>query len=198
VALLNSRARALGELWFWFDLEFVFDWTEHPDNAGPVADALGKLLRADTPGRVGRLDQLKKTPEVEALVDLLAARRPFLATLPALYDRHFDKLGQWLIQPAGVAAASWPALPWAFVLVYNARRGVVDAPPAGYPVDPHQLPFELLKAALAAAFPMDRVLVRELLLHHIREKPEPIPELGDLNKKAVFDRPLHCPYSWKV
>ncbi|MBA4187125.1 MAG: hypothetical protein C0467_03820 [Planctomycetaceae bacterium] len=198
VGLLNSRARALGELWFWFDLEPIFEWAEHGGNAGPVADAIGKLLRADTPGRVGRLDQLKKAPEVQALADLLAARRPFLALLPALYDRYFDKLGQWLIPPAGVAAGPWPALPWAFVLVFNARKGTADVPPAGYPVDPHQLTFELLKAALTAAFPMDPVTVRELLIHRIREKADPLPESTDLDKKAVFDRPLHCPYSWKV
>ncbi len=198
VALLNGRARALGELWFWFDLEPVFAWAEHGDNAGPVADAISKLLRADTPGRVGRLDQIKKAPEVQALADLLAARRPFLATLPALYDRYFDKLGQWLIRPAGAASAPWPALPWAFVLVYNARKGTADVPPPGYPVDPHQLTFELLKAALATAFPMDRVAVRELLIHRIREKAEPLPDSVDLDKKAVFDRPLHCPNNWKV
>jgi len=198
VGLLNGHPRALGELWFWFDLEPIFQWAEHGDNAGPVANAIGKLLRADTPGRVGRLDQLKKAPEVQALTDLLAARRPFLATLPALYDRYFDKLGQWLIPPAGAAAAPWPAVPWAFLLVYNARKGTADTPPPGYPVDPHQLPFELLKAALAAAFPMDPVNVRELLIHRLREKPEPLPECADLDKKAVFDRPLHCPYSWKV
>ncbi|MCE9567767.1 MAG: hypothetical protein K8U57_37690 [Planctomycetes bacterium] len=198
VGLLNARARALGELWFWFDLEPIFQWAEHGSNAGPVADAIGKLLRADTPGRVGRLDQLKKTPEVQALTDLLAARRPFLSLLPTLYNKHFDKLGQWLIPPAGVAAIPWPSLPWAFVLVYNARKGTADVPPPGYPVDPHLLTFELLKAALAAAFPMDPVTVRELLIHRIRERPEPIPNSGDLDKKAVFDRPLHCPNNWKV
>lgn len=198
VSLLNARARALGELWFWFDLEPLFVWTKHPDNAGPVADALGKLLRTDTPARVGRLDQLKKTPEVQALTDLLAARRPFLATLPVLYDRHFDKLGQWLIPPAGAAAAPWPALPWAFVLVYNARKGTADAPPPGYPADPHQLTFELLTAALTAALPMDPVPVRELLIHGIRTRPQPLPQTADLDRKAVFDRPMHCPYTWKV
>jgi hypothetical protein len=81
VAVLNARPRALGELWFWFDLEPVFEWAERGDNAGPVADAIGKLLRADTPGRVGRLDQLLKVPEVQALTDLLAARGAFLAAL---------------------------------------------------------------------------------------------------------------------
>jgi hypothetical protein len=198
VGLLNARARALGELWFWFDVEPLYAWTEHADNAGPVADAIRKLLRADTPGRVGRLEQLKKAPEVQALTDLLAARKPFLALLPVLYARYFEKLGQWLIPPAGVAAAVWPALPWSFVLVYNARKGTPDVPPAGYPVDPHQLTFETLKAALAAALPLDPTAVRELLIHRIRERAEPLPDRVDWGKNAVFDRPLHCPYSWKV
>lgn len=198
VALLNSRARALGELWFWFDLEPVFRWAEHGDNAGPVADAVGKLLRADTPGRVGRFDQLKKVPEVQALLDLLAARGAFLAALPGLFVRQFDKLGQWLVPPVAAAAGPWPALPWAFVLVYNARKGTADVPPPGYPVDPHQLTFEVLKAALVAASAMDRAAVRTLLIHQIRERPEPVPGSDDLAKKAVFDRPLHCPFSWKV
>jgi hypothetical protein len=198
LGLLNARARSLGELWFWFDLEPLFAWTKHPDNAGPVADALGKLLRTDTPARVGRLDQLKKTPEVQAFTDLLAARRPFLATLPVLYDRYFDKLGQWLVPPVGVASGPWPVLPWAFVIVYNARRGTVDTPPPGYPVDPHQLPFEILRAALTAALTMAPVPVRELLIDRLRSRDEPLPEFLDLVRKAVFDRPLQCPYSWKV
>jgi hypothetical protein len=198
VALLGARARALGELWFWFDVEPLFAWTEDATNAGPVADAIRKLLRADTPGRVGRLEQLKKAPEVQALTDLLAARRPFVAMMPVLYSRYFDKLGQWLIPPAGVAAAVWPALPWSFVLAYNAHKGTPDIPPAGYPVDPHKLTFELLKAALAAALPLDPTAVRELLIHRIRERIDPMPEHEDWWKNAVFDRPLHCPYSWKV
>ncbi|VTT99262.1 unnamed protein product [Gemmataceae bacterium] len=198
VAVLNARPRALGELWFWFDVEPVFEWAERGDNSGPVADAIGKLLRADTPGRVGRLDQLLKVPEVQALTDLLAARGAFLAALPGLFVRQFDKLGQWLVPPAAGAAGPWPALPWAFVLLYNARKGTADVPPPGYPVDPHQLAFEVLKAALVAAFAMDRAAVRALLIHQIRERPEAIPDSGDLAKRAVFDRPLHCPYSWKV
>jgi hypothetical protein len=198
VALVNSRARALGELWFWFDVESLYVWTEDAANAGPVAEAIRKLLRADTPGRVGRLEQLKKAPEVQALTDLLAARKPFLGMLPVLYERYFDKLGQWLIPPAGVAAAAWPALPWSFVLVYNARKGTPELPPTGYPVDPHQLTFELVKAALAAALPLDPTAVRELLIHRIRERREPLPDRVDWGKTAVFDRLLHCPYSWKV
>jgi hypothetical protein len=198
VALLNSRPRALGELWFWFDVEPVFVWAERGDSSGPVADAIGKLLRADTPGRVGRLDQLLKVPEVQALTDLLAARGAFLAALPGLFVRQFDKLGQWLVPPAAGAAGPWTTLPWAFVLLYNGRKGTADVPPPGYPVDPHQLPFGVLKAALVAALAMDRAAVRALLLHQIRERPEPVPDPGDLAKRAVFDRPLHCPYSWKV
>lgn len=198
VALLNARPRALGELWFWFDLEPLFAWAEHADNAGPVADGIRKLLLADTPARVGRLEQLKKAAEVQALADLLAARRPFLAALPALYDRHFDRLAHWLVQPAGVAAVPWPALPWAFVLVYNARKGTADSPPAGYPVDPHRLTFEVLQSALAAALPIDTAAVRELLIHRIRERPEPRPDRLDWSANAVFDRPIHCPFSWKV
>src|SRR5262249_38336312 len=77
IGLLGTRPRALGELWFWFDLEQLFDWAEHADNAGPVADAIRKLLRADAPSHVGRVEQLKKAPEVQALIDLLAARRAF-------------------------------------------------------------------------------------------------------------------------
>jgi hypothetical protein len=198
VALLGTRARALGELWFWFDVEPLYAWTEHADNTGPVADAIRKLVRADTPGGVGRLEQLKKAPEVQALTDLLAARKPFLAMLPVLYSRYFDKLGLWLIPPTAPAAAVWPALPWSFVLAYNAHMGTPDVPPAGYPVDPHQLTFELLKAALAAALPLDPTAVRELLIHRIRERAEPLPDRADWGTNAVFDRPLHCPYSWKV
>lgn len=198
VGLLGARARALGELWFWFDLEPVFAWAEHPDNAGPVAEAIGKLLRADTPGRVGRLEQLKKAPEVQALADLLAARRPFLATLPALYDRHFDKLWKWLIPPAGAAVGPWPALPWAFVIVYNARKGTNDAPAPGYRVEPEQLGFGVIRAALAAALPMDAAAVGELLIPGLRSKAGTPPNTWDVNPKTVFDRHLYCPNNWKL
>jgi hypothetical protein len=198
VGLLNGRARALGELWFWFDLEPLFLWAEDSANAGPVADAIGKLLRTDTPGRVGRLEQLKKAPEVQALTDLLAASKPFLAQLPVLYDRYFDKLGHWLIPPTGVAAAVWPTLPWAFVLAYNGRKGTPDKPPPGYPVDPHQLTFDQLKRALATAYPIDADRTRELLISRLREKPDPMPDRDHWERYLVFDRPLHCPNSWKV
>lgn len=198
VGLLNARSRALGELWFWFDLEPLFAWAEHADNAGPVADGIGKLLRADTPGRVGRLEQLKKAAEVRALADLLAARGPFLAMLPVLYNAYFERLGQWLIPPAGAAAGPWPALPWSFVFVYNARKGTPDQPPAGYPVDPHTLPLPFLKMALATALPHAPVAVRELLIHRIRERPDALPDATDWARSAVFDRPLHCPNKWKV
>jgi hypothetical protein len=195
VGLLNKRPPCLGELWFWFDLEPLFVWAEHADNAGPVADGIGKLLRADTPGRVGRLEQLKKAVEVQALIDLLAARRPFLAMLPVLYNAYFDKLGLWLVPPAGVAALAWPSLPWAFVLVYNARKGTVDEPPPGYAVTPGA---GVIRDALRTAFPMAPVAVRELLLHHIRERPDAMPDTFDLNRNMVFDRPLYCPYTWRV
>jgi hypothetical protein len=195
VGLLHKRPPALGELWFWFDLEPLFVWAEHADNTGPVADGIGKLLRADTPARVGRLEQLKKAPEVQALIDLLAARRPFLAALPALYDRYFDKLRLWLVPPAGAAALAWPALPWAFVIVYNARNGTVDVPPPGYAVTPAA---GVIRDALRTAFPLAPEAVRELLLHHIRERPDAMPDSFDLNRNMVFDRPLHCPYTWKV
>ncbi len=197
VAILNARPRALGELWFWFDLEPLFRWAEHADNAGPVADAIGKLLRADTPTRVGRIEQLKKTPEVQALIDLLAARRAFLPLLPALFDRHFANLRKWLIPPAGVAAGRWPALPWAFVILYNARKGSPDAAAPGYRVD-DQVTFDLVKAALSAALPMDPVAVRELLIPGLRSRTDTRPSTWDVNPKTVFDRPLFCPNSWKV
>lgn len=195
VGLLTIRPRALGELWFWFDLESLFLWAENAANAGPVADGIGKLLRADTPGRVGRLEQLKKAPEVKALLDLLAARRPFLGMLPVLYNAYFDRLGLWLIPPAGPAAVSWPPLPWAFVLVYNAQQGSEDEPPLGYLVIPDTW---VIRDALRTAFPMAPVAVRELLLYHLRERADPLPDAHDLSRNMVFDRPLHCPFTWKV
>src|SRR5205085_12485859 len=52
VGLLTVRPRALGELWFWFDLEPLFEWAAREDNAGPVAEALARLMRAATPAQV--------------------------------------------------------------------------------------------------------------------------------------------------
>jgi hypothetical protein len=198
VALLNARARALGELWFWCDVEPLFGWAEHKENAGPVADAIAKLLRADNPSRVGRIEQLKKTPEVRALLELLAARRAVLAALPVLLSPpHFPNLGKWLIPPAGVAVGPWPALPWAFVIVYNARNGTTETPPPGYRVEPASLPFDVLRLALATAYPMDSSRVRELLIAGLRNSPDPT-NVPTRNPLQVFDRVLYCPNSWKV
>lgn len=188
VGLLATRPRALGELWFWFDLEPLFEWAEDEENAGPVADGLSKLLSADTVARVGRLGQLLKAAEVQALLDLLPARRAFLNLLPVLYHAHFPKLGLWLVPPTGAAAKCWPALPWAFVIVYNARRGTADGPPHGYPLDPDALPTRLLTLALTTAIAQAPVAVRELLTRGLSDRAD----------RPTFARKLHCPYTWRV
>jgi hypothetical protein len=189
VGLLNARPRALGELWFWFDLEPLFEWADHPDNAGPVADGLSKLLRTDNAAQVNRLGQLLKAAEVQMLLDLLAARRSFLNMLPVLYHAHFPKLGQWLVPPTGVAAQTWPSLPWSFVIVYNARHGTADAPPLGYELDPDALPVRILRVALTTALAQAPVAVRELLIHGLSDRNDTRPE---------FARKPHCPFTWRV
>lgn len=188
VGLLAARPRALGELWFWFDLESLYEWVDAGDNAGPVADALAKLLNEANPAQVGRLGQLLRAAEVQALTDLLPARRAFLNLLPVLFHAHFPKLGLWLVPPTGAALASWPALPWSLVLVYNARHGTADQPPPGYPVDPTPLDARLLRLALTTAVAQAPVAVRELLIHGLIDR-DPAP---------AFARTLHCPFTWRV
>lgn len=187
VALLASRPRALGELWFWCDLEPLFDWCAGAASAGPVADGLAKLLRATNPANVGRLGQLAKADEVKALLELLPARRAFLDLLPVLFHAHFPKLGLWLVPPHGPAADCWPALPWSFVIVYNARHGAPGAPPVGYAVSPAALAPNLLRSALTTALAQAPVAVRELLIQEARDAGQP-----------AFVRPLHCPFTWRV
>lgn len=186
VALLSARPRALGELWFWSDLEPLFDWCADAANAGPVADGLAKLLRATNPANVGRLGQLAKADEVKALLDLLPARRAFLDLLPVLFHAHFQKLGLWLVPPHGPAADCWPALPWSFVLVYNARAGSAAVPPPGYAVSPSALAPQLLRSALTTALAQAPVAVRELLIQEARDA------------QPAFARLLHCPFTWRV
>jgi hypothetical protein len=198
VGLLSARPRTLGELWFWFDLEELHSWADDKENAGPVADGLSKLLRAGNPAHVGRLGQLLKAAEVQALLDLLTARRAFLGLLPVLYHAHFPKLGQWLVPPTGAAARVWPSLPWAFVIVYNARHGSTGRPPHGYPVDPKKLPFRVVRDALATAFPLAPVAIRELLIQRLRDRPIPVPDESHWEKYLVFDRELYCPFTWRV
>ena len=197
VALLGARPRALGELWFWFDLEALFEWTDDTENAGPVAEGLSKLMSADHLAQVGRLGQLLKAAEVQMLLDLLPARRAFLNLLPVLYHAHFPRLGLWLVPPTGAAAASWPALPWSFVLVYNARQGAADRPPQGYPLNPNALPPRLLRTALTTAFAQAPVAVRELLIHGLRDRDDPANDIRETGV-PVFARSLHCPYTWRV
>jgi hypothetical protein len=187
VGLLNARPRALGELWFWFDLEALFEWADDKENAGPVAESLSKLLRADTPAQVGRLGQLQKAAEVQMLLDLLPARRAFLNLLPVLYHAHFPMLGQWLVPPAGEAAKCWPALPWSFVFVYNARQGTAGRPPMGYPLDRKALSSRLENMALTTAVTMAPVAVREWLINGQREPDHPTGELR-----------VYCPFTWRV
>ena len=122
------------------------------------------------------------------LVDLLPARRAFLNLLPVLFHAHFPKLGLWLVPPTGEAAACWPALPWAFAIVYNARQGTAAQPPPGYPLDPQALPPRLLRLALTTAFAQAPVAVRELLVSGLRDRDD----------RPVFARPPHCPYTWRV
>ena len=198
VGLLNHRPRALAELWHWFNLEPLFEWATDEENAGPVADALGRLLTAASRSEVGRIGQLMKAAEVQLLPDLLAARRAFLGVLPALYHAHFGRLFQWLVPPTGAALGCWPALPWAFVLVYNAKQGTPAAPAAGYEVSTLQLPFNLFKLAWATAYPMEPVAVRDLLATRLRFAPEPSFDPLDWATQATFDRTLFCPYTWRI
>jgi hypothetical protein len=187
VGLLAARPRALGELWFWFDLEPLYEWTDDPENSGPVADGLSKLLRADTLARVNRLGQLLKAAQVQALLDLLPARRAFLNLLPVLYHAHFPKLGQWLVPPTGEATKCWPALPWSFVFVYNARHGSTASPPHGYPLDRRSLAPRLDDLALTTAVGMAPVAVREWLIHGQGERDH-----------AAGGPRVYCPFTWRV
>ena len=123
------------------------------------------------------------------LLDLLPARRAFLNLLPVLYHAHFPRLAQWLVPPAGEAAKSWLALPWSFVIVYNARQGTPDSPPQGYALDPAGLHERLLKMALTTAIAQAPVAVRELLESGLRESDDPTPK---------FARELRCPFTWRV
>ncbi|HUR55512.1 MAG TPA: hypothetical protein VMZ71_15360 [Gemmataceae bacterium] len=198
VGLLNHRPRALAELWHWFNLEPLFEWATDEENAGPVADALGRLLTGASRSEVGRIGQLMKAAEVQLLPDLLAARRAFLGVLPALYHAHFGRLFQWLVPPTGAALGCWPALPWAFVLVYNAKQGTAEKPAVGYEVNTQQLPFNLFKLAWATAYPMEPVAVRDLLATRLRFAPEPSFDPLDWAAQATFDRTLFCPYTWRI
>lgn len=198
VGLLNHRPRAFGELWHWFNLEPLFEWAGDDANAGPVADALGRLLTGASRSEVGRIGQLMKAAEVQQLTDLLAARAAFLGVLPALYHAHFPRLMHWLVPPAGAALGCWPALPWAFVLVYNAKRGTADVPAAGYEVNTQDLPFNLFKLAWATAYPMEPVAVRDLLATRLRMSPAVPFDPLDWAANATLDRPLFCPYTWRI
>lgn len=198
VGLLAARPRALGELWFWFDLEPLYEWADDKENAGPVADALAKLLGESNLAQVGRLGQLLKAAEVQMLLDLLPARRAFLNLLPVLYHAHFPKLGLWLVPPTGAALACWPALPWAFVLVYNARQGTAEQPPPGYQLDPNALPPRLLKMALTTAFAQAPVAVRELLIHSLRDRDDPATDVRNATRSVFERKTFHCPFTWRV
>jgi hypothetical protein len=194
VGLLNVRPRALGELWFWFHLEPLAGWAAQTANKGPVAAALARLLQTATPSQVGRIGQLFKAAEVRDLVALLAARRRFLAALPGLYGRHFARLGQWLVPPAHAAAGCWPALPWAFVLLYNARQSCPGRVPCGYPVWWGSLAEALRPLAWATAYGMDPERVRTLIDPRYAGLPVNPAEAA----VKVRSDGLLCPLTWRL
>lgn len=204
VGLLNARPRALGELWYWFDLEPLFRWAEDKANAGPVAAGLGKLMRVANRNQVGRAGQLMKAAEFRSLADLLDARRAFRGILPRLYDRHFARLGQWLVPPAGPAAACWTTCVLAFIMVYSAKEGTEHDWPAGYEVSvryevgQNAISFSELKSALTTAYEIDAESILRVFLHRLRDLPDPLPYQSDWEKRAVFDQPLRCPFNWRV
>lgn len=192
VALFNYRPPALGELWYWCDTTALFEWAEHEDNAGPVADALAALLTTTVPTQVGRLHQLKKLPQVDGLLDLTRARRALLGSLRGLYDRHFARLKVWLVNPdpTGPAAAVWPALPWAFVLQYNA----CTQDPVGYGVGMAALPVALRPLCWETAWRM----AGTELLPLIPTYRTPPPNVADDGWLALLDLPFQCPFEWTV
>lgn len=195
VATLNHRPPAFGELWHWCEIARLFDWAEHEDHAGPVADALAALLTADVPTQVGRLTQLKKLPLVDGLLDLLRARRAFLGALRGLFDRHFARLKVWLVNPGGSAAAAWPALPWAFVLQYNAT---IPAP-TGYPVVMGTLPAALRPLCWEAAWRMGGVGLLKLLEAVAANNYYRLPDRpADDGWQLLEQYQLQCPLDWTV
>jgi hypothetical protein len=196
VGLLNVRPRALGELWFWCDVSGLEVWSQLKPHKGPVIEALLRLLRAATLFEAGRVMQLLKAPEVQHLLALLAARRRLLAVLPTLYEQHFGRLGQWLVPPTGRAASGWPALPWAYLLRYNARR--VAAPPLpGYPTSWEALSDGLRERAWTTAWSMDPASLPALLPAEVRTDPL-FPARDPKHACPRVRMPLHCPLNWRV
>lgn len=198
MTLLNHRPPALGELWYWCDTTALFDWAEHEDHADPVADALAALLTAGTPSQVGRVDQLKKLPQVDGLLDVLRARKALLGSLRGLYDRHFGRLKVWLVNPdpGGLAGAVWPALPWAFVLLYNIDR---DSPVPGYAVRMSALPIGLRSLCWETAWRMGGLgllrlvqVAAAVLRHTVPARP------AEDGWQVLQNFPHQCPYEWTV
>lgn len=190
VKLLNQRPRALGELWFWFNVESLIAWTQAEENAGPVSAALAGVIRAEVLSEVGRLEQLRKAAGVDPLIELLAARKVFLGTLRSLYHGHFPRLKRWLVAPNGPAAEVWPALPWAFVFVYNAST----TDPTGYPVSVNGPAVTNLTLYMAweAAWRMESTALLKLI-------HEPFNEPSRAKHGwSMIGRDLMCPLDWRV
>lgn len=190
VKLLNHRPPALGELWYWFTVESLVNWTQAPENAGPVASALAGLIRAEVLSEVGRLEQLRKATGVDPFIELLGARKVFHGTLGSLYHRHFSGLKRWLVPPSGPAAEVWPALPWAFVMVYNATK----ADPTGYQLSTHssQVSQQVLGMAWEAAWRMESTTLLKLIHESYNEK------FGAERGWSVISSDLMCPLDWRV
>lgn len=191
VKLLNQRPRALGELWFWFSLESLVAWTQSAENTGPVAAGLAGLIRAEVLSEVGRLEQLRKAAGVDPVIELLAARKVFFGTLGGLYKRHYSRLKRWLVPPSGPAFDVWPALPWAFVLVYNATQ----TQPTGYPLPTSvsSVSYPILGMAWEAAWRMESTALLNLIPESYRNNID----LSEQGWIAILGD-MMCPLDWRI
>ncbi|MFN4260044.1 MAG: hypothetical protein ACK4RK_12180 [Gemmataceae bacterium] len=192
--LLRRQPGLLLDLWEGVDTERVHALLVREGARGPVARGLRYLLRVNDAAHLGALAWILQGEELQALANLLHARRRLLAAIAALYGEQFPLLSRGFRQPpaAGSAAA---VLAWGLILLYNARAHRQGRfPPTGYRLEKRPL-FAAWRQAWTAALSLDSpCMTRYFVLHY--------GGMRDLQEQEAWDRPwdegVFCPDGWKV
>lgn len=185
--LLRAQPAALGQLWESFDLQPFFGLVKREECLGRVAQSYFALLVLEDPALLGKYGWILQYDEMQLISNLRLIHKRFLALVGALERRHPRRLERAL--EAGVP----PALFWALVLLYNAKRGEKPFDPSSEygPVAPPEQ--RTLDEAWNIAAGVDRTTLTPFLIACFSKQRQ----RNDKQHDAATEE-LYCPAGWHV